>query len=71
MNLSITNFLNTNKTRILLAGLCVLFAWLIMNWFRYLIDNYFIFKGTNIVGQKEGFDANIYESKDYYNPNTS
>ena len=71
MNLStITNFLNTNKTQILLAGLCILFAWLIMNWFRYLIDNYFIFNGTNTVSKREGFDSNIYESKDYDNPNT-
>ena len=67
MNLStITKFLNTNKIQILLASLCVLFAWLIINWFRYLIDNYFIFKGV----KKEGFDPNIYQSQEYDNPNT-
>jgi len=70
MNLSITKFLITNKTNILLAGLCVLFAWLIINWFRYLTNNYFILKGTNNIGQVEGFQPNTYESIAYDNPNT-
>lgn len=69
MNLSITKFLITNKTNIFLAGLCVLFAWLIINWFRYLMNNYFILGGTNI-GGKEGFEPNTYESITYDNPNT-
>ena len=77
---NITTFFNTNKTNILLAGLCVLFAWLIINWFRYLVNNYFILDGTNKI---EGFEANIYNSSNsdlqsssnnlqssYDNPNT-
>ena len=72
MNLSIATFLNKNKTNILLAGLCILFAWLIINWFRYLINNYFILKGTNSTSTKlkEGFEQNIYQSVTYDNPNT-
>ena len=66
MNLSITPFLNRNKTNILLAGLCILFAWLIINWFRYLMNNYFILNGTNNTGTntiksaifREGFEQN-------------
>lgn len=74
MNLSnITTFLNTNKTNILLAGLCVLFTWLIINWFRYLVNNYFILDGTNKnnkINRVEGFEPNIYNSLSYDNPNT-
>jgi len=78
MNLSIIPFLNRNKMNILLAGLCILFAWLIINWFRYLINNYFIFKGTNSTSTsiirsaifREGFEQNIYDVKTYDNQYT-
>ena len=79
MNLStISSFFKDNKTNILLAALCILFAWLIMNWFRYLINNYYIFNGTNIVTMKgikgikgrEGFEPNTYNTSSYDNPNT-
>jgi hypothetical protein len=53
----------------LLAGLCILFAWLIINWFRYLSNNYYILKGTK-TGKREGFEPNTYESIAYDNPNT-
>ena len=67
MNLSsILLFFNRNKTNILLAALCVLLAWLIINWFRYLNNNYFIFKGTNNINQKEGFKPNIEPSNLVY-----
>jgi len=59
---NIVFFLKDNKTNILLAALCILMAWLIINWFRYLINNYFI--GT------EGFEQNKYSSSTYDNPNT-
>lgn len=75
-----TTFLNRNKTNILLAGLCILFAWLIINWFRYLMNNYFILKGTNSTSPntsiirsaifKEGFEQNIYDVKRYDNQYT-
>ena len=75
-----TPFLNRNKTNILLAGLCILFAWLIINWFRYLMNNYFILKGTNSTSTntsiirsamyKEGFEQNIYDVKTYDNQYT-
>lgn len=55
---NITVFVKDNKTNILLAFLCILFIWLIINWFQYLQKNYFIFTGTNKV---EGFEANIYK----------
>jgi len=67
------NLSNTNKTNILLAGLCILFAWLIINWFRYLVNNYFILDGTNKINKinrVEGFEPNIYNSLSYDNPNT-
>jgi hypothetical protein len=71
MNLSsILLFFNRNKTNILLAALCVLLAWLIINWFRYLNNNYFIFKGTNNINQKEGFKPNTEASITFDNPNT-
>jgi hypothetical protein len=73
MNLStISSFFKDNKTNILLAALCILFAWLIMNWFRYLINNYYIFKGTDLttMNGKEGFEPNIYNTSSYDNPNT-
>jgi hypothetical protein len=73
MNLStISSFFKDNKTNILLAALCILFAWLIINWFRYLINNYYILKGTGTVTMKgiEGFESNIYSSIAYDNPNT-
>ena len=79
-----TTFLNRNKTNILLAGLCILFAWLIINWFRYLMNNYFILRGTNSTSTststnssiirsaifKEGFEQNIYDVKTYDNQYT-
>ena len=82
MNLStISSFFKDNKTNILLAALCILFAWLIMNWFRYLINNYYIFNGTNTATMKgmkgkegikgrEGFEPNTYNTSSYDNPNT-
>ena len=73
-----TPFLNRNKTNILLAGLCILFAWLIINWFRYLMNNYFILNGTNKTGTntiksaifREGFEQNKYDAKTYDNQYT-
>jgi hypothetical protein len=58
---NITVFVKDNKTNILLAFLCILLIWLIINWFQYLQKNYFIFQGTNIV---EGFNPNIYVPDD-------
>jgi len=66
-------FLQGNKTNILLAGLCILMTWLIINWFKYLTNNYFILQGTNNTNNTnivEGYEANTYSTLAYDNPNT-
>lgn len=66
---NISIFFNNNKTNILLGSMCILMVWLLINWFKYLENNYFIFQGTNSTFV-EGFEANKYSTLIYDNPNT-